>query len=119
MTNFKFQVLDQPLVDEGLRSYVKVAKNFEEEVIELPTDADGPGALPLAAVCAMFGATSAIKYRIMEEDDGTTGWRWRGLLLEQGKFYPPEDGWQDRTYIVVQTDQKSIIKHYPIIKVED
>ena len=116
MTNFKFQVLDQP--DEGLRSYVKVAKNFEEEVIELPTDADGPGALPLAAVCAMFGATSAIKYRIME-DDGTTGWRWRGLLLEHGKFYPPEDGWQDRTYIVVQTDQKSIVKHYPIIKVED
>ena len=75
-------------------------------------------ALPKAAVCAMFGATSAIKYRIME-DDGTTGWRWRGLLLEHGKFYPPEDGWQDRTYIVVQTDQKSIVKHYPIIKVED
>ena len=116
MTNFKFQVLDQPLVDEGLRSYVKVAR-FEEESIELPTD--GRGALPLAAVCAMFGATSAIKYRIMEEDDGTTGWRWRGLLLEHGKFYPPEDGWQDRTYIVVQTDQKSIVKHYPIIKVED
>ena len=116
MTNFKFQVLDQPVVDEGLRSYVKVARNFEEELIELPTDADAPGALPLAAVCAMFGATSAIKYRIME-DDGT--WRWRGLLLEQEKFYPPEDGWQDRTYIVVQTNQKSIVKHYPIIKVED
>ena len=113
MTNFKFQVLDQPLVDEGLRSYVKVAR-FEEESIELPTD--GRGALPKAAVCAMFGATSAIKYRIVE-DDGTTGWK--GLLLEHGKFYPPEDGWQDRTYIVVQIDKQSIIKHYPIIKVED
>ena len=111
MTNFKFQVLDQPLVDEGLRSYVKVAR-FEEESIELPTD--GRGALPKAAVCAMFGATSAIKYRITK-DDGTTGWR--GLLLEHGQFYPPEDGWQDRTYIVVQN--KSLSKHYPVIKVED
>ena len=110
MTNFKFQVLDQPLVEEGHRSYVTLARNFDEELIEIPTD--GLGALPLAAVCAMFGATSAIKYRIME-DDGT--WRWRGLLLEQEKFYPPEDGWQDRTYIVVQTNQKSIVKHYPII----
>ena len=110
MTNFKFQVLDQPLADEGHRSYVKVARNLEEEFTELPTD----GLLPMDVVCAMFGTTSAIKYRITK-DDGTTGWR--GLLLEHGQFYPPEDGWQDRTYIVVQN--KSVSKHYPVIKVED
>ena len=93
---------------------MKVAKE-EEEFIMIPTDAQG-SRLSKAAVCAMFGATSAIKYRIVE-DDGTTGWK--GLLLEHGKFYPPEDGWQDRTYIVVQTDNNSIVKHYPVIKVED
>ena len=81
----------------------------------IPTDAQG-SRLPKAAVCAVFEATSAIKYRIME-DDGTAGWKC--LVLEHGKFYPPEDGWQDRTYIVVQIDKNSIIKHYPIVKVED
>ena len=80
---------------------MKVAKE-EEEFIMIPTDAQD-SRLPKAAVCAMFGATSAIKYRITK-DDGTTGWR--GLLLEHGQFYPPEDGWQERTYIVVQTDRK-------------
>ena len=81
----------------------------------IPTDAQD-SRLSKAAVCAMFGATSAIKYRIVE-DDGTTGWK--GLLLEHGKFYPPLGGWQQRKYIVVQNETKSIIKHYPIVKVED
>ena len=41
---------------------------------------------------ALFGGTSAIKYRV--SGSGV----WRALLLEEELYHPPEDGWGERTY---------------------
>jgi len=50
--------------------------------------------LPLSIVQKEHPETTAIKYRLTEG-------HWRMLILENDKFHPPEDGWGDREYEIV------------------
>ena len=85
---------------KGVRVYVKIAKEGDEDdIAEVPTNSDG--LLPQMTVTALFGGTSAIKYKVT-----STGKTWRALLLEDELYHPPEDGWSDRVYTCTQP-QKS------------
>ena len=50
---------------------------------------------------ALFGGTSAIKYRV--SGSGV----WRALLLEEELYHPPEDGWGERTYTCTRPQQNT------------
>jgi len=81
---------------KGGRTYVKIAKDGDEEdIAEVPTNSEG--LLPQLTVKALYEGTSAIKYRVT-----TSSKTWRALLLEGDLFHPPEDGWGDRVYTCTQ-----------------
>jgi len=81
---------------KGGRTYVKIAKDGDEEdIAEVPTNSEG--LLPQITVKALYEGTSAIKYRVT-----TSSKTWRALLLEDDLFHPPEDGWGDRVYTCTQ-----------------
>ena len=47
-----------------MRTYVKIAKEGEDDdIAEVPTNSEG--LLPEATVTALFGGTSAIKYKVI------------------------------------------------------
>merc|ERR1719283_935 len=81
---------------KGGRTYVKIAKDGDEEdIAEVPTNSEG--LLPQMTVKALYEGTSAIKYRV-----SSGGATWRALLLEDEVYHPPEDGWSDRVYTCAQ-----------------
>ena len=81
---------------KGVRVYVKIVKEGDEDdIAEVPTNSEG--LLPQMTVTALFGGTSAIKYKVT-----SSGKTWRALLLEDEVYHPPEDGWSDRVYTCTQ-----------------
>jgi len=66
--------------------------------------------LPLSIVQKEYPETTAIKYRL-------TGGNWRMLILEQDHFHPPEDGWGDREYEIV--NQTKNPNHSTVIREEN
>lgn len=92
---------------KGGRTYVKIAKDGDEEdIAEVPTNSEG--LLPQMTVKALYEGTSAIKYRVT-----TNSKTWRALLLEDDLFHPPEDGWGDRVYTCTQPQGCVWIKNDP------
>ena len=55
--------------------------------------------LPLSLVQKQYPDTTAITYRL-------AGGHWRMLILENDHFHPPEEGWGDRVYEIVNQSKK-------------
>jgi len=77
------------------RLYVKVWRQLDTEVEEIPTNKDF--LLPLATVRSIFGEVEGLKYRVTSES--SCHLTWRNLVLENGLIYPPDDGWGNRVYL--------------------
>ena len=86
-----------PVIDQGNDDmpdeFVKVVKDpQDEEFCRFPVD--DQGFLPQKTVAAVYGRTSAMKFRI---EGG-----WEVLRLRNGAFVAPQGGWGDTTYIIVK-----------------
>merc|ERR1719445_2126538 len=57
--------------------------------------------LPLSLVQKEHPETTAIKYRLK-------GGNWRMLILENGNFHPPDEGWGDREYEIVNQSRNVV-----------
>eukprot|EP00092_Neocalanus_flemingeri_P002582 GFUD01002764.1.p1 GENE.GFUD01002764.1~~GFUD01002764.1.p1 ORF type:complete len:1314 (+),score=298.67 GFUD01002764.1:229-4170(+) len=60
---------------------------------------DTDNLIPFSMVEECNPETTAIKYKLAVGN-------WRMLILENGYFHPPEDGWRDREYEIVNKSKK-------------
>ena len=79
---------------EAYPCYVRISEGPEkEEVIELPTEADGK--LMLATITAQY--PDAIGLRFKSESGA-----WRGMRFIDDAIEPPIEGWGDNDYFVTK-----------------
>ncbi|XP_050535298.1 TAR DNA-binding protein 43-like [Daktulosphaira vitifoliae] len=96
--------------------YVQVSENENSDPIDMPTEDDN--SLLLSTLEAQYPGVIGLKYRVNN--------RLRIIRLNEGKLFPPEDGWLDRVYVCnfrnAQTTTTTKRKHNEIddeIKAED
>ena len=82
-----------------MSQYIQVCEDDNSEPIEVPTEMDGT--LLLSTLSAQFPGSCGLKYR----NESTCAVR--GIRLNDGHLYPPEDGWMDRVYNIVFSKGKS------------
>lgn len=73
--------------------YIQVSEDDNSEPIEVPTEMDGT--LLLSTLSAQFPGACGLKYR----NESTCAIR--GIRLNDGHLFPPEDGWLDRVFNIV------------------
>ena len=83
-----------------MSQYIQVSEDDSSEPIEVPTEMDGT--LLLSTLSAQFPGSCGLKYR----NESTCAVR--GIRLNDGHLFPPEDGWQDRIYNIVFSKGKSL-----------
>lgn len=69
--------------------YVQVSDSENSDPIDMPTEEDN--SLLLSTLDAQYPGVIGLKYRVNN--------RLRIVRLNEGKLYPPEDGWLDRIYM--------------------
>uniref|UniRef100_A0A2S2N9F2 TAR DNA-binding protein 43 n=1 Tax=Schizaphis graminum TaxID=13262 RepID=A0A2S2N9F2_SCHGA len=69
--------------------YVQVSASENSDPIDMPTEDDN--SLLLSTLEAQYPGIIGLKYRVNN--------RLRIVRLNEGKLYPPEDGWLDRMYL--------------------
>lgn len=69
--------------------YVQVSDSENSDPIDMPTEGDN--SLLLSTLEAQYPGVIGLKYRVNN--------RLRIVRLNEGKLYPPEDGWLDRIYM--------------------
>ncbi|XP_025412262.1 TAR DNA-binding protein 43-like [Sipha flava] len=69
--------------------YVQVSESENSDPIDMPTEEDN--SLLLSTLEAQYPGIIGLKYRVNN--------RLRIVRLNEGKLYPPEDGWLDRIYM--------------------
>jgi len=78
--------------------YVNVGEDPDSDLtIEVPSERNGT--LNLKSLQAQFPGSTGLRFKSSE-----TG-AWRGCALTNNLFSPPEDGWGERTYYVVNTNK--------------
>lgn len=86
--------------------YIQVSEDDNSEPIEVPTEMDGT--LLLSTLSAQFPGACGLKYR----NESTCAIR--GIRLNDGHLFPPEDGWLDRVYNIVFSKGNPFVSLNPL-----
>lgn len=84
--------------------YVQVSESENSDPIDMPTEEDN--SLLLSTLEAQYPGAIGLKYRVNN--------RLRIVRLNEGKLYPPEDGWLDRVYACNFRNTSVKRKHHEI-----
>ncbi|CAC5361717.1 TARDBP [Mytilus coruscus] len=76
-----------------MTQYIQVSEDEHDEPIEIPSETDGT--LLLSTLAAQYPGACGLKYR-----NPSTG-NFRGVRLNEGLLYPPDNQWGEHVYIVV------------------